>query len=247
MRLFYLVAAHNEEHQIRRICEKLISHMGAVSDIQIYLLDNGSTDQTWAECKRQEILHPKVHSLHCDKAGLGIAFRMGLGELAQKSLGRTDWVVLAAADLPFGFSDIDGVVGRQLRLPSEDVLVYVGSKSHRESEVVRNWKRTIGTMLFYLLRRLVIGMRIRDTQGSIILRGDSVEKLRHFQSDNYFFAVELLDMAQTFGEVTEIPVKLDPELRSSRVSLFKDGWQMLWQLFQYRFRRSEHQSILKTR
>lgn len=240
MRVLFLVAAYNEQQQISRICDRLLPIASRFSRFQIYLLDNGSTDMTWEECLKMQNEHPQiVRALHCAEAGMGNAFRMGLEAISSEALDRNDWIVLAAADLPFGLSDLEGVVKRQMGNSPEDIGVYIGSKAHPDSKVVRNFKRTVGSQLFYLLRRLILGLQIKDTQGSIIVRGDTVAELKKFRSNDYFFAVELLERAVRFYKVAEVPVILESEKRPSRVHLFSDGWRMLKQLILYRISKIE--------
>ncbi len=142
MRFHYLVAAHNEEKNIDRACQRLLPIGAMFPGSHIYLLDNGSRDNTWGECTRLQTLYPKlITALHDDRAGIGVAFRMGLNSLIQNggSLDRDDWIVLAAADLPFGFSDLDSVISH-LNENQNDVWVYVGSKAHPRSKAWRSWK-----------------------------------------------------------------------------------------------------------
>src|SRR4029077_9585249 len=54
--------------------------------------------------------------------GMGYAWRRGI------ALARGDTFVLTAADLPFGFTDLDGYLGLRPR-----PLLVMGSKTHPES------------------------------------------------------------------------------------------------------------------
>lgn len=236
MRFFYLVAAHNEQSQIMATCERLKPLYKRFPGSRTYLLNNGSTDKTWEECLAIQSAQPQqVTALHDDGSGIGVAFRMGLKDLSKRPLTRNDWIVLAAADLPFGFSDLEAVVADQLSSDS-DVWIYVGSKAHSKSNVVRNWRRTLGTNVFYVLRKLILGLNTKDTQGSILVRGDVVKYL-DFKSDDYFFAIEMIDRAERLGTVKELPITLEPERRASRVRLVRDGWRMFKQLVRYRLTR----------
>ncbi|NJL25841.1 MAG: glycosyltransferase [Calothrix sp. SM1_5_4] len=114
MRFFYLIAAHNEEGHIARAIERLRSVTERFPGSRVFLLDNGSLDDTWRECLEAQKTHPQwITALRDERKGIGIAFRMGLDALsAAERLGPDDWVVLAATDLPFGFSDLDALCAR---------------------------------------------------------------------------------------------------------------------------------------
>src|SRR6185312_10810661 len=103
-------------------------------------------------------------------AGIGVAFRRGLEHLAKHNLdlNKNDWIVLAATDLPFGFSDLEALIYHEGQ-NGDQVSVYVGSKAHPESVVVRDWKRKLATLLFYHARNLTLGLNTKDPQGSIFI------------------------------------------------------------------------------
>ena len=236
MRFHYLIAAHNEESNIDRACQRLVPIGKKFPGSHVYLLDNGSTDDTWSECLKLQSLHPNlITALHDDRAGIGIAFRMGLQSLirSELSLNRYDWIVLAAADLPFGLSDLQSVLD-QCAESDRDDWVYVGSKAHPLSKSQRSPQRRLGTFALYYLRKGILGLKTKDTQGSIFIRGDIAHYLSDFKSDDYFFSIEVIDRAERDGAVMEVPVNLEPEHRSSRVRPFRDDWRMLRQLIAYR-------------
>lgn len=235
VRFHYLVAAHNEAAQLEGLCRRLIEGLAAYPGSKILLLENGSTDDTWSVCERLAAAWPVyVECLRENDAGMGRAFRAGLNALATRGLQREDWIVLAAADLPFGFSDVEGV--RAALSVGSEAMVFVGSKAHPRSRVKRSWKRQSATWVFRVLRQAALGMRTQDPQGSIILRGDVLPQLNTFLSSDYFYSIELIYSAERLGEVTEIPIELSSELRPSRVRVVRDGWRMVSQLVDFRRR-----------
>lgn len=238
MRLHYLVAAHNEEGLIDSACNRILPLRNRFPGIRIYLLENGSTDRTWSQCLKLQDSEPNViRALRTDRAGLGGAFRMGLDALNLNNITKDDWIVLAAADLPFGFSDLDSVISALDKDRDNDVWVYVGSKAHPLSQIERKWNRSAATYAFYLLRKLILGLKTKDTQGSLFIRGDVVDQLRQFKSHDFFFAVEIISQAEIKGTVKEVPVILEPESRPSKVRLARDGFRLLKQLLIYSFNR----------
>lgn len=94
--------------------------------------------------------------------GMGHAYRTGI------AASRGARVVLTADDLPFGFDDLEAAEG----LDPAVYPVVIGSKGHRDSVVDRGLLRGLLSRGFWLLRRLVLGMRTLDPQGTFILAGD---------------------------------------------------------------------------
>ncbi len=82
--------------------------------------------------------------------GLGFAWRRGM------AMARGDTFVLTAADLPFGFTDLDGYLGLSPR-----PLLVMGSKTHRESQIETPVVRRAMSAGFGLLRAGLIGLEHR--------------------------------------------------------------------------------------
>ncbi|MGZ3747939.1 MAG: glycosyltransferase family 2 protein [Pseudobdellovibrionaceae bacterium] len=235
MKFYYLVAAYNEE----RILEKTVQELAALPQkfpgSEILLLDNGSQDQTWSICQRLAQENPWVFAYHNTEKGLGVAFKRGLQELQKKNIEPESWILFCAADLPFGFSDLDSFLALGPKAWKENIL-FVGSKRHPQSRVQRNWKRRFGSIIFEWARLIILQIKTKDTQGSLLLRGDQVSLLERLHSKDYFFSVELVYFAEKAGRVMEIPIDLRPEVRTSNISLLKDGTKSLLQLLEFRKR-----------
>jgi glycosyltransferase involved in cell wall biosynthesis len=236
-RFIYLIAAYNEAAILERTTERLAAVVDRFPGSLAYLLDNGSVDDTWQIMQRLERRFPWVIACHDDQKGMGVAYRRGLMEVLRCErllpLLPSDRLVLTAADLPFGFTDIEAV----LALPPHEQCapwLFVGSKAHPRSKAPRGVKRRIGSWFFRGLRRLVLGLRTADTQGTLLIRGDLVPDFLPIRSNDFFFAVEIVDRAERFGSVRELPVVLEAERRPSSVRLVRDGWKMARQLIEHR-------------
>ncbi|HEY8270627.1 MAG TPA: glycosyltransferase family 2 protein [Pseudobdellovibrionaceae bacterium] len=235
MKFYYLVAAYNEE----RVLEKTVRELAVIPQrfpgSEILLLDNGSQDNTWALCQRLAQENSWVSAYHNDEKGMGTAFKRGLRELQNKNIPRDSWIVFCASDLPFGFSDLESFLELGPAAWQENIL-FVGSKRHSQSQVQRNWKRRFGSVIFELARFLILQIKTKDTQGSLFLRADQIALLQNLNSNDYFFTVELVYFAEKSGKVTEMPIKLRPEIRNSNISILKDGSKSLLQLLKFRQR-----------
>lgn len=238
MKFYYLVAAYNEEDVLARTIHDLAIIPERFPGSEVLILVNGSSDRTWqiAQTLSEENSN-WVTSYHNTEKGMGVAFKRGLRELLEKRhLGTDDWIVFCASDLPFGFSDLESFLKMSSKDRQDNVL-FVGSKSHPQSKVERNWKRKLGSKFFEIARRLILNIKTRDTQGSLFLRGEQVSIVEKLKSNDYFITAEIVYFAEKIGMVTEMPVHLRSEIRNSKISLIKDGCKSLLQLLKIRLDR----------
>jgi dolichyl-phosphate beta-glucosyltransferase len=219
--LTYVVPAHNSTRAIEGTLSALASRLDG-RDAEVIVVENGSTDGTGALLQRieREWSHPCVSLRVLRSAkGMGNAYRAGI------AASRGARVVLTADDLPFGFDDLEAAEGVD---PAVHPVV-IGSKGHRDSEVDRGLTRAVLSWGFWTLRRLVLGMRTLDPQGTFVLAGDWARRIGPLLTEpGYLVTTELCFLAERLGaQPLEVPVRLSPEHRDhrSRVTV-RDIWQM---------------------
>ena len=140
--------------------------------------------------------------------GMGNAYRAGI------AASRGARVVLTADDLPFGFDDLEAAEG-------VDPVVHpvvVGSKGHRDSDADRGLLRAVLSRGFWALRRVVLGMRTLDPQGTFVLGGDWARRIGpQLTEPGYLGTTELCFLAERLGaQPLQVPVRLSPEHRDHR-------------------------------
>jgi dolichyl-phosphate beta-glucosyltransferase len=231
--LSFLIPAHNEALLLEQNVCRLVDRLRAVGPATILLVENGSTDATWAVAQRLCGTYGRVTVGACreDQPGLGRAYDRALRELeARPSPGCSHWVVLSAADLPFGFTDLDRALPLMSHPDAPPVLL--GSKGHPESRIDVSPKRRAASLAYRLLRRGLLGMRVRDCQGTLFLRAEVAFRLRPFiRSRDYFYTTELVYLVERLGiGWRELPVELAPDERKSTVRLLRDSLNMGLQL-----------------
>ena len=213
-----VVPAHNSGELIERTVELLAVRLAGTS-AELIVVENGSTDDTWARCGRlaEAWQTPGVSFLPLQSAkGMGNALRTGI----QASRGRS--VLLTADDLPFGFDDLDHL--DRLAAESEADLppMLIGSKAHPDSAADRGAWRGLLTWGFSILRRLVLGMRTRDPQGTLIVDGRLVRELAQRAPEaGFLFTTELVYLVERIGvHPLEVPVRLSRshQIHRSRIS-----------------------------
>lgn len=233
----YVVPVHNEERVLTANVGRLTSYLGRHPGAEVFLVENGSRDASWALAQELEAKSPPgvpVRAFREENAGIGHAYHRGLTEAVLR-FGPSErrWAILTAADLPFGFSDLEAALVALERSPSR---ILMGSKAHPESKVPTGLARTTMSALYRVARRLAVGMRVGDSQGSVFLRLDlAAELMPKIQARGFFYSTELCHYAERAGEtILELPVTLAVSERASTVRPVKDGLQMARQLWQLR-------------
>ena len=229
--LSYVVPAHNSAGAIEPTLRALAGRL-AGRDAEVIVVENASTDGTGALLERIERTwaHPGVSLRVLRSAkGMGHAYRAGI------AASRGERVVLTADDLPFGFDDLDAA-------ESVDPAVHpvvIGSKGHRDSDADRGLLRAALSWGFRVLRRVVLGTRTLDPQGTFVLAGDWARRTGpRLTEPGYLVTTELCYLAERQGaQPLEVPVRLSPQHcdHRSRVTV-RDVGQMAVGLLRIRRR-----------
>ncbi len=226
----YFVPVHNEAAILAKSVEKLEAALSAYPGSEVFLLENGSSDNSSKIAKSLEGTRQGVtfRAFSTPLAGMGHAYRLGLQHLPKLDASRR--VVFTAADLPFGFSDVESF----LRV-SPSIPLAIGSKAHPGSLVHRGVLRSLMSQTFFTARRLLLGMRTRDCQGTLFVRGDLIKEMEKARAGDFFFTTEMTYIAEKKGwDMVEMPVTYVPTSRPSTVRPFRHGKQMLRQLWNLR-------------
>ena len=215
--LSVVIPAHNSARVLASTVGRFAEYLADVQ-AEIIVVENGSTDDTGAVCRRLEQSwdHTTV-SLHITTSakGLGNALRVGV---AHSSGSR---VLLTADDLPFGFDDLDAA--RAIAADTGHTpLLMIGSKGHPDSVVSRGMLRTVMTTGFGVLRRVVLGTHAKDPQGTFLVDGDLLRSVAGSLVEPGFLFTTELDYALELAGVdpVELPVRLSESHRDepSRVA-----------------------------
>jgi glycosyltransferase involved in cell wall biosynthesis len=217
-RITYDLAVHNSAAVLEATVQAVLARLGGIPGSEIVLVENGSTDTSPQLCA--ELATGRREGVEVVAAtsatGLGHALRRGL------ELARGDLVVLTAADLPFGFTDLDA----WLRLDNPPAVV-LGSKGHPQSHVHVSASRRVLSGGFRVLRRLAVGIDAADTQGSILISGELGRRiLPMLTCDDYLVETEIVAWAVRMGErPLEVPVVYERPTAST-VSPISDSARM---------------------
>jgi dolichyl-phosphate beta-glucosyltransferase len=224
----YLVPIYNEEAVLadtaKAIAARLEDHPGS----EVILVENGSTDRSpeLVEELATALSGPNVEVIAAHSAkGYGNAMRHGI------DLASGDLLVITAADLPFGFSDLDEALAQRPR-----PALMIGSKAHPRSLVEVSAKRKLMSSAFRLLRRLALGLNVGDSQGTILIDRTLAARIHpHLASADFFFSTELIALATRLGVApVELPVDYSNPRPASTVRPLYDGLRMARAVFELR-------------
>lgn len=202
------------------------------STAEIIVVENGSSDNTLAVARAHAVDTGNVtfQVLQSEK-GMGNALRHGV----RASSGSR--VLLTADDLPFGTGDLDQYERLETKPP-----VVIGSKAHRDSKIDRQLIRSVSTLGFRTLRRIILGSKVGDSQGTLIVDGDWLRSmLGHFDDPGFLFSTQIVFAAEAQRlDVVEVPVTLAPDDEPTETTVrLKDVIHMGAGLLALRRRRRE--------
>jgi dolichyl-phosphate beta-glucosyltransferase len=232
----YVIPVHNQIAELRKTVRLLVARLGHLPGSEVILVENGSTDGSGPLClSLATTLNSDEVSVRVTTSakGLGFAWRRGM------AMARGDALVLTAADLPFGFTDLDGYLGLSPRPP-----LVMGSKTHRDSQIETPRVRRAMSAGFGLLRAGLIGLNL-DTQGSVLIQRSLAQVLLpRLRAGDYLIGAEINLWAVHEGVTpVEIPVVYTASGRST-VSPIRDSVAMAAGLLTLRRRIGDERRLL---
>jgi glycosyltransferase involved in cell wall biosynthesis len=228
--LCYVVPVHNQEGVLATSVETMVERLSRHPGSEVILVENGSTDGSADLVERQARLYeagPVRVVASTSEKGLGCAWRRGM------ELAAADLIVLTAADLPFGFTDLDAT----LALDPRPALV-LGSKAHPMSQVSRTMSRRIMSLGFRGLRMALLGMTVGDSQGTLLMTRELARAtLPDLRSPDFFIGTEIAAVAAARGVGSvEVPIRLLRRDARSTVSPVRDSLRMALETWRLRAR-----------
>jgi putative flippase GtrA len=202
----YNEAPHLTERvtELRRFLDRSFPFRALVT-----VVDNASTDDTFAMASQLATSLPGVAALHLPRKGRGYALRSAW------STSTAPVVAYMDVDLSTSLSALLPLVAPLLSGQSD---VAIGTRLARGAHVVRGPKRELISRAYNLILRLSLRGRFSDAQCGFkaLRRETALQLLPLVKDDEWFFDTELLVTAERLGlRISEVPVDWvdDPDSR----------------------------------
>jgi glycosyltransferase involved in cell wall biosynthesis len=224
-----VVPVYNEAHVLADSIGRLHAYLeeSFPFPFRITVADNASTDATWREATELTRRLPHVHAVHLAAKGRGRALKQVWSD------STADVVAYMDVDLSTG---LEGFLPLVAPLLSGHSDLAIGSRLHRQSDVVRGPKREFVSRSYNLLLKLGLAVRFTDAQcGFKAVRTDVFRALApHIEDTAWFFDTELLVLAQRNRlRIHEVPVDWtdDPDSRVDIVRTALDDLKGMRRMF----------------
>ena len=175
----------NIEHGSEYALEALAQH---ASEYEIVIVDDASTDQSPELVRRAASNNPRIRVLRHDfNQKLGASLRTGF------AAAKHELILYMDADLPFD-PDVLGRAIRAMNVTRADVI-----SGYRFDRTTEGLRRTVYTIIYNLLMRILFGISIRDINFSFKLMKREVLEAVDLKSDGSLIDAELIVKARNRG------------------------------------------------
>src|SRR6202022_3766226 len=222
------IPVYNEERDLERSVRRLRRYLDRQFpfEARITVVDNASTDSTWAIAQRLALELDGVRATRLASKGRGRAVRhAGLG---------SDAAIAAYMDVDLS-TDLDALLPLVAPLISRHSDVSIGSRLAPGASVVRGPRRELISRSYNLLLRLALGVGFRDAQcGFKAMRSEVARALLpSVENQAWFFDTELLVLAERAGlRIHEVPVDWtdDPDSRVDVTATAMEDLRGVWRI-----------------
>lgn len=226
-----VIPAYNESSRLRPTLDSLLRFTQAQKwDVEILVVNDGSTDDTAQVVREYGKAHPQILLLeNPGNRGKGFSVRNGMLH------ARGEICLFTDADLSSPIEEAQKLVAAIDR--GADVAI--GSrwlKSELQTERQPLYRQAFGR-IFNMVLRLVLGMRLVDTQcGFKAFRRGAVQRIFPLQKiERWGFDPEILFLARRAGlRVDEVAV-VWAHCEGTRLNPFRDGMRMFGEVLRIRW------------
>jgi glycosyltransferase involved in cell wall biosynthesis len=215
--LTVVLPCYNEAKRLPGTLQAYLRQLSWVpGEVEVLVVDDGSTDATRAVAEAVAATNPRVRVLgHRPNRGKGFAVRAGM--LA----GRGDLIVFADADGSYGPGELQRVVQALAEAP-----VAIGARTEGATGPLVRQAASRG---FNLATRSLLGLPFQDTQSGLkgFRRAAARVIFSRTRLDGFAFDVEVLFLARRLGlDVAQVGVQAR-ECDGSKVRVALDARRML--------------------
>lgn len=207
MKLVIQIPCYNEEKSLPVVLNSLPRHIEGIDEIEVVIIDDGSTDRTVEVAKNLGVRHFAYLS---PNRGLARAFVAGL----EKSLEiGADIIVNTDADNQYNSDDIKNLIQPVLNDEADIVIGTRPVEKIKHFSFIKKVLQKLGSAVM----RFVSSTTVEDApSGFRAFSRNAALQLNVF--DNYTYTLETIIQAKAKGlQIACVPVNVNPELRKSRL------------------------------
>lgn len=207
MKLVIQIPCYNEEKSLPVTLADLPKHINGVDEIEVLIINDGSTDKTVQSAKEHGIKHIVEMPHNC---GLAKAFVAGIN--SSLALG-ADIIVNTDADNQYCASGIEKLIQPIL---NNEADIVIGSRPVSQIEHFSPLKKLL-QKLGSCVMRMVSSTSVEDApSGFRAFSRNAALQLNVF--DNYTYTLETIIQARAKGlQLVCVPVSVNPDLRESKL------------------------------
>lgn len=207
MKLIIQIPCYNEENSLPITLKALPKQIFGIDEIEILVIDDGSTDKTVEVAKANGVQHIVSMPHNC---GLAKAFVAGInGALAQGA----DIIVNTDADNQYCADDIEKLIRPIL---NKEADIVIGTRPVSNISHFSLLKKTLQKLGSWVMRR-VSSTQVEDApSGFRAFSRAAALQINIF--DNYTYTLETIIQARAKGlQLVCVPVNVNPDLRESKL------------------------------
>lgn len=207
MKLIIQIPCYNEENSLPITLKALPKQIDGIDEIEILVIDDGSTDKTNEVAKANGVQHIVSMPHNC---GLAKAFVAGInGALAQGA----DIIVNTDADNQYCADDIEKLIRPIL---NKEADIVIGTRPVSNISHFSLLKKTLQKLGSWVMRR-VSSTQVEDApSGFRAFSRAAALQINIF--DNYTYTLETIIQARAKGlQLVCVPVNVNPDLRESKL------------------------------
>jgi dolichyl-phosphate beta-glucosyltransferase len=232
IRLSVVLPVHNEQHCLAQTIAAVLAYAPLHRDVEFIFVDDGSTDRTRDLLAQMLPIAPTPvrYLTYRQCRGKGHAVKQGF----QQAVG--EYICFLDGDLAYSLDHLDVLLRS---LADCDLVIGCRNLVDRQTQAVKPSRQLAGK-IFNALSQWVLQLHFRDMQAGLkaFRRPVAQHLFSQIQTTGFAFDVELMYLAQKHGyAIGEIPAYLAPHHidKPSKVKLFQDSVQMLFELFRIRY------------
>ena len=215
-KLIIQIPCFNEEHTLPQTIADIPRSIEGISEIEILIIDDGSSDQTVEVAKELNVDHVVQHSKN---RGLARAFCTGLDACLKRG---ADIIVNTDGDNQYAGKDIPKLIRPILEAKADIVVGDRQTKSVEHFSILKKMLQKFGSLVV----RQLSGTDLPDAvSGFRAISREAALRLNIVSS--YSYTVEMIIQAGNKNmAVTHVPVTVNPKTRESH--LFKSLPNFIW-------------------